>query len=153
MTSTTESRTPDAFEIEARVWHQLHEDLWMRVRTAPILDRVVVDLRGAFDDRNAAAVAPRFREVIGLGIIALHVDLGAVEAFDIAGARILAVSAAELEARGGRLRALNASGSVERVLHITGLGRLLIASRDTRPSAPAHPAQDAAHDDASTRTG
>jgi anti-anti-sigma factor len=150
MTSTTEPRTPDAFAVESRVWHQLHEDLWIRVRTAPLLDLVVVDLRGAFDDRNAATVAARFREVIGLGITALHVDLAGIEAFDTAGARTLAGSAAELEARGGRLRALNASGSVERVLHITGLGRLLIASRDTQPSPPA---QDAVHDDASTRTG
>jgi anti-anti-sigma factor len=124
------------------------------VRAAPLLDRAFVELRGAFDDRNAAVVARAFREVIGMGITTLHLDLAAVESFDSAGARTLAVSAAELEGRGGRLRALNASGSVERMLHITGLGRLLIAARDTRSSARAHDhAQDAVHDDASTRTG
>ena len=154
MTSTSESRTPHArlavSDIETGVWYRLDQHLWIRACTALFLDLVLVELRGGFDSRNASVIERTFHEIIGLGATALHLDLADIESFDGAGARTLAVSAAGLEAQGGRLRVLNASGSVERVLQMTGLGRLLIASSDAQSSVGTY---RAVHDDASTRAG
>ena len=87
---------------------------------------MLVELRGVVDADSASALARTFEELIGGAAISLSVDVSDLETVDSAGARTLARTANALEARGGRLRVLNAWSSLERLLETTGLGRLLI---------------------------
>jgi anti-anti-sigma factor len=127
----------------APVWRQIHEQLWIRGRTASSCNLVLVELRGAIDAQNAAALTRAFDELIDMGATSMCVDVNAVESFDDAGARTFAITANHVEARGGRFRVRNARSSIEQMLHAAGLGRLLLTSRCTRsqtvgdePSAP-----------------
>jgi anti-anti-sigma factor len=114
------------------LWSQIHEHLWICGRTASSSGVTLVELRGAIDSDSTLALARTFDELIGSAAISLYVDVSALETVDSVGARTLAQTANTLEARGGRLRVLNAWSSLERLLEMNGLGRLLIGSSRTR---------------------
>jgi anti-anti-sigma factor len=110
------------------LWSQIQEHLWICGRTSSSSGVTLVELRGAIDTDSASALACAFDELIGSAAISLYVDVSALETVDGFGARTLARAANILEARGGRLRVLNAWSSLERLLEMNGLGRLLLVS-------------------------
>jgi len=112
-------------------WHQIHEHLWICGRTASSTGVMFVELCGAIDTDSASALTCAFDELIGSAAISLYIDVSALDTVDNAGARTLAHAANTLEAQGGRLRVLNAWKSLERLLEMNGLGRLLIVSDRT----------------------
>lgn len=110
-------------------WHQVHEHLLIRGRTASSVDLALVELSGSIDADSVSALTRAFDELIDGGAMSLHVDVSAIESLDGAGARAFALTANALELRGGRFRLRRAPRPVERLLRATGLGRLLIAPR------------------------
>src|SRR5437588_8515780 len=78
-------------------WHQVHEHLLIRGRTASSVDLAIVELSGSIDAESVAALARAFDELIGGGAMSLHVDVSAIESVDLDGARAFALTANALE--------------------------------------------------------
>jgi anti-anti-sigma factor len=114
-------------------WRPINDSLWIKVSRSGTPGRADVALRGEVDASCAEALTRMLADVVNADTLTLSLDVAELEFLDGAGARTLALTAADMEARGGRLRLHRPSAMVSRVLEITGLGRLLITPTRSRP--------------------
>lgn len=86
-------------------------------------------LRGELDVANVRQTQVRLDEMAGRGARVVEVDVQEVTFLDLTTLRVLLQTDQTLRARGGRLRLVNASGRVRRLLRITRTEHLLGSDR------------------------
>jgi len=109
------------------LWRRVDRRLALRCRTDPSRRQASLEVRGQIDDGCALAFARLLEELVDSGITTVRLDAAGLDYLDVGGARVFASTACDLEAKGGRLRVQHAKEAVERVLSMSGLGRLLIS--------------------------
>ena len=87
----------------------------------------VVRVRGDVDLDTAPVLERRLNELVDDGAREIVVDAGGLTFMDMTGLTVLVRVLKRLRARDGRIRVRSASRSVQKVLEITGLDRVLPA--------------------------
>lgn len=95
-------------------------------------DSACLVLTGDLDQAHVTQTQARLEELLRRGVRTVEVDLQDVTFLDLSTLRVLLHADQVLRARGGRLRLVNPSGRVQRLLRITRTEHL--AGVDTRAS-------------------
>jgi anti-sigma B factor antagonist len=94
----------------------------------------LVLLSGELDVATAPALRERLAEFVSQGLITISVDLSALRFIDSAGLFVFVVAQKHLERMGGSFLLLRPSPQIEKLLQVTGLAPLLLATPVVVPS-------------------
>ena len=86
----------------------------------------IVRLRGDADVYTAPVLERRLNELVDDGAREIVIDLAELTFIDTTGLSVLVGTHRRLRAHDGRIRLRSPSGSVQKVLEITGLDRVLV---------------------------
>jgi anti-sigma B factor antagonist len=102
----------------------------MSVRVRPADDATVLEVAGEVDIASCAALREALSQAAARPPHRVVVDLRPVTFMDSAGIGILVAAHKRLRAHSGRLVLVDVDGPVQRVLHLTGLLRVLTLTDD-----------------------
>lgn len=102
---------------------------------APAPTTFVLPVSGELDLAAAPVLRERLLAAITDGHRDVVLDLSGVTFVDSSGLSVIITAYKRVQAEGGRLRVVGASGLVRSVLDVTGLGRIL-GSDDSEPTPP-----------------
>lgn len=84
-----------------------------------------IELHGAIDLLNAAALADELRRIIDRGFYALEIDLAEVDHVDSTGLGALVGGFKRVKQHGGTIRLRNMSPHLRRIFDVTGIAQVL----------------------------
>ena len=112
-------------------WHHLGDQLWFRGQADRHDGWAGMELWGRLDSCGSDELISAFSTLLDADVTSIDIDIGDISMLDTSSTRSLAITARSAEARGGRLRVRNATGSVAMTLESIGLGRLLLPPNHT----------------------